>query len=297
MRSPSLVERPGAAKAAPAPPIARHLPEYLMEAALLGLFMISACTFTVLLQHPASPISGAIPDPFVRRLLTGLAMGATAILLIYSPWGQQSGAHMNPAVTLTFTRLGKVAPRDALAYTVAQFAGGVGGVLLARGALGGLLAHPDVGYAATMPGRWGVSIAFLAETGISCLLVLVILSVSNHPRWAAYTGLCAGLLVAGYITFEAPLSGMSMNPARSFGSAFAGRHWNAIWIYFTAPPLGMLAAAQLYLARRGRQAVACAKLHHQNSKRCIFCEYQNGRLAAQTTPGTNPHASTLYAAS
>jgi aquaporin Z len=271
----------------------RHLPEYLMEAALLGLFMISACTFTVLLQHPASPVLGAIPDPFTRRLLTGLAMGATAIGLIYSPWGKQSGAHMNPAITLTFTRLGKVAPGDALAYVVAQFAGGLGGVLIARMALGGLLAHPSVDYAATLPGPWGAPVAFLAEAAISCLLVLVVLAVSNHPRRAAYTGLCAGLLVAVYITVEAPLSGMSMNPARTFGSAFFAGNWTGLWIYFAAPLLGMLAAAQLYLARRGREGIGCAKLHHQNSKRCIFCEYHGARIAAPTPQGTNLHPSTL----
>ena len=135
-------------------------------------------------------------------------------------------------------------------------------------------------------------VAFVAEAAISCLLVLVILSVSNHPRWAAYTGICAGLLVAIYITVEAPLSGMSMNPARTFGSAFFAGNWTALWIYFTAPLLGMLAAAQLYLARRGPQGVACAKLHHQNSKRCIFCEYHGGRSGAGAQ-GTNPHPSTL----
>lgn len=264
-----------------------------MEAALLGLFMISACTFTVLLQHPASPVHGAIPDPFARRLLTGLAMGATAILLIYSPWGKQSGAHMNPAITLTFTRLGKVAPRDALFYVAAQFAGGLAGVLVARTALGGLLAHPSVDYAATLPGRWGAPVAFVAEAAISCLLVLVVLSVSNHPHRAMYTGLCAGLLVATYITIEAPVSGMSMNPARTFGSAFFAGNWTALWIYFTAPLLGMLAGAQLYLARRGPQGVFCAKLHHQNSKRCIFCEHHGARIPAATPPGTNPEPSTL----
>jgi aquaporin Z len=281
------------ARAALDPAIMRHLPEYLMEAALLGLFMISACAFTVLLQHPASPVHRAIPDPFVRRLITGIAMGATAILLTYSPWGKQSGAHMNPAITLTFTRLGKVAPRDALAYMAAQFAGGIGGVLIARTALCGLLGDPNVGYAATLPGPGGAPVAFFAEAGISCLLVLVVLGVSNHPRWAAYTGLCAGLLVAGYITFEAPLSGMSMNPARTFGSAFFAGNWTALWVYFTAPLLGMFAAAQLYLASRGRQAVACAKLHHQNSRRCIFCEYQAERGSAARRQGTNPNPSTL----
>jgi aquaporin Z len=256
-----------------------------MEAALLGLFMVSACAVTVLLEHPGSPVRSAVPDPFVRRLVVGLAMGGTAVLLIYSPWGMQSGAHMNPAITLTFARLGKVAPGDALAYMAAQFLGSAGGVLVARLALGELLAHPDVGYAATMPGPPGASVAFLAEAGISCVLVLVILSVSNHPRWAAYTGLCAGLLVAGYITFEAPLSGMSMNPARTFGSAVFAGDWTAIWIYFTAPPLGMLAAAQLYLAGRGREAVGCGKLHHHNSKRCIFCDSHAGRIATPAPPG------------
>jgi aquaporin Z len=293
VRTPSVVERAVPARVAPALPLMRHLPEYLMEAALLGLFMISACTFTVVLQHPASPVRNAIPDPFARRLLTGLAMGATAILLIYSPWGKQSGAHMNPAITLTFTRLGKVAPRDALAYMVAQFAGGFAGVLIARMTLGGRLAHPSVDYAATLPGPWGASVAFLAEAAISCLLVLVVLAVSNHPRRAAYTGICAGLMVAIYITVEAPLSGMSMNPARTLGSAFFAGNWTALWIYFTAPLLGMLAAAQLYLARRGPQGVACAKLHHQNSKRCIFCEYHGARIPSPAPQGTNPHPSTL----
>jgi aquaporin Z len=125
------------------------------------------------------------------------------------------------------------------------------------------------------------------------VLVLIVLSVSGHPRWARFTGLCAGALVACYITFEAPLSGMSMNPARTFASALFGGNWTAIWIYFTAPPLGMLVAAQLYLARRGRQGVACAKLHHGSSKRCIFCEYQAERAASPIRQGTNPYPSAL----
>jgi aquaporin Z len=66
--------------------LTRHWPEYVIEAAGLGLFMVSACLFTVLLYHPASPAAQALPDPLVRRVLTGLAMGLTAIGLIYSPW-------------------------------------------------------------------------------------------------------------------------------------------------------------------------------------------------------------------
>jgi aquaporin Z len=97
----------------------RHWPEYLIEGAALGLFMIAATLFTLLIEHPASPIRQAIPDALTRRLLMGLAMGATAVGIIYSPWGRRSGAHMNPSVTLTFLRLGKIAPADAFFYMAA----------------------------------------------------------------------------------------------------------------------------------------------------------------------------------
>jgi len=101
----------------------KHWPEYLMEAAGLGIFMISACSFGALLEHPASPIRQAIANSFLRRILMGMAMGLTAISIIYSPWGKQSGAHLNPSVTLTFFRLGKVARWDAVFYVTAQFLG------------------------------------------------------------------------------------------------------------------------------------------------------------------------------
>jgi aquaporin Z len=251
-----------------------HWPEYAIEAALLGIFMLSACLVTTLLFYPGSPLPERIPDPFVRRILVGLAMGSTAVALNYSAWGKQSGAHYNPAVTLTFTRLGKIAPADAVGYIAAQFAGAVLGVFAATLLVRAMLAHPDVHYAVTRPGSKGVLVAFVAEAVISGILMTVVLTVSNHARLARLTGLFAGLLVATFITFEAPLSGMSMNPARTVGSAFWGHDWTALWIYFIAPPLGMLGAAELYLRRRGKTGVFCAKLHHQNGKRCFFCEYR-----------------------
>ncbi|MGH7704000.1 MAG: aquaporin, partial [Gemmatimonadales bacterium] len=113
--------------------VRRHYPEYLLEAFGLGLFMISACAFGVLLFHPASPVIAWLPDPLPRRGLMGLAMGLTAVVNIYSPWGRRSGSHLNPAVTLAFWRLGKVDPRDLGGYVAAQFAGGVLGTLIAAG--------------------------------------------------------------------------------------------------------------------------------------------------------------------
>jgi len=260
------------AKAASA--LRNHWPEYLMEAACLGLFMLSACSFTVLLQHPGSRFRQDISSPFVRRILTGIAMGLTAIALIYSPWGKQSGAHLNPSVTLSFFRLGKLEPWDAIYYVVAQFIGGVLGVLVSAILWGEAIAHENVRYAATLPGR-STGTAFIAELLISFVMMSMVLNVSNSPHIARFTGVIAGALVATYITLESPLSGMSMSPARSFASAFPGRIWNSLWVYFTAPPLGMLLAAEVYLRLRGKHAVFCAKLHHDNDKRCIFrCNYK-----------------------
>lgn len=249
----------------------KHWPEYLMEAAGLGLFMVSACGFGALLEHPASPVRQAIDSAFVRRAVMGLAMGLTAIALVYSPWGKQSGAHLNPSFTLTFYRLGKLKGYDAFFYIIAQFAGGLAGVLLMSQVLGVRLAHPNVNYVVTVPGTAGIALAFVAESLITFILMSVVLLVSNHARYASRTGLCAGALIAAYITFEAPFSGMSMNPARTLGSALPAQVWTAWWIYFTAPLLGMLAAAQVYLITKGSPPRACAKLHHQNVKRCIFC--------------------------
>ena len=113
-----------------------HWPEYLIEAAGLGLFMLAACGVVAALEHPASPLRPWAGSALQRRALTGIAMGLTAVALIYSPWGQRSGAHLNPALTLTFWRLGKIASRDALGYVVAQFAGAVGGVALASALIG-----------------------------------------------------------------------------------------------------------------------------------------------------------------
>jgi aquaporin Z len=256
--------------------IRRHWPEYLMEAALLGLFMISACAFATILENPGSPVHQSIADPFLRRILMGIAMGLTAIALIFSPWGKQSGAHINPSITMSFLRLGKVNPWDALFYVGSQFLGAVAGVLLAAAVLGALLAHSSVNYIATVPGSGGPTVAFVAELVISFILMFVVLIVSNTPNLARFTGLFAGALVAAYIAVEAPHSGMSMNPARPFGSAVPPQLWKFLWIYFTAPPLGMLLAAEVYVRLKGVQKVICAKLHHHNDKRCIFlhCGYK-----------------------
>jgi aquaporin Z len=248
-----------------------HWPEYLMEAGESGFYLFSACTFATLLWHPASPIQGRLASDAVRRMLMGLAMGATIVAIVLSPWGKQSGAHFNPAVTITFYRLRKVAVWDAVFYCAAQLLGAVAGVALGSLLLQGAPAHKAVCYAATIPGIYGDTVAFVAELAISFILMSAILFASNHEILAPYTHYFAAILVAVYIAFESPISGMSTNPARTFGPALCGSYWHALWIYFIGPPVGMLAAAEAFLLAREGEGPYCAKLHHHNDKRCIFC--------------------------
>jgi len=256
------------------PTIRSHWPEYASEALCLALFMVSAAAFATLLRHPLSPLSAWMPAAALQRVPMGIAMGLTLVTIVYSPLGRRSGAHMNPALTLTFLRLGKIAPLDAAGYVVAQFAGGAAGIGAATALLGGLPADPSVNFVATVPGPAGPAVAFTAEAVISFGMMLVVLTISNTTRLMRTTGVCAGLVVAACIVVEAPLSGMSMNPARTFAPALLAHTTQSLWIYFTAPPLGMLVAAELFVRLRSVDAVRCAKFDHPANVRCIFkCRY------------------------
>ena len=250
-----------------------------MEAWGLGVFMVSACVFGVILFHPDSYF--AEYDASLRNIPMGIAMGLTAVAIFKSPWGKRSGAHINPAVTLTFYRLGKIEKFDAVFYVAAQFVGATAGVALSWAVLRGALAAPGVNYAATQPGADGLWIAFAAEFAITFLLMAAVLYAGNHSRFVRFTPFVAGSLVAIYIAAESPISGMSMNPARTFGSAIVGNMWTGWWIYFTAPPLAMLAAAEVYVRTRGLKRVFCAKFDHAGIARCIFDCRMEELVAAQ----------------
>ena len=230
-----------------------HWQEYLIEAAGHAVFMVVAGISVVLLNTPSAIRVVASPD--LQRTLIGVAMGLTAIAIIYSPWGRRSGAHLNPAVTLAFLRLGKVAPADAAFYVLAQFSGGIAGTMLLTALVGERFTLPPIAAVATVPGSWGEAAAFGAEVAIAFVLMTTVLSANASARLMRWTGVCAGALVTLYIVVEAPVSGISFNPARSVASAVPSGIWHGIWIYLTAPLLGMLLAAELHL-RRGRRRPA-----------------------------------------
>jgi aquaporin Z len=143
--------------------LSQHWPEYLMEAWGLGTFMVSAGLFATLLEAKGSPLRRWLTSDFLRRALMGLAMGVTALGIFLSPWGQRSGAHINPAVTLTFWLLGKVGGWDAAFYASFQLLGGLAGVLLVRAIAGNAFTEAPVDWVVTVPGTRGPAAAFTAE--------------------------------------------------------------------------------------------------------------------------------------
>jgi aquaporin Z len=245
---------------------------YSMEAVCLGLFMISASFFGTILEYPGWMVRPLLPNDFTRLVLMGLAMGLTATAIIYSPMGKLSGAQMNPAVTLTFYGLKKMKINDAIFYTLFQCVGGTLAVVLMRLLLGTPFADAHVNYVVTTPGKYGPWVAFIVEIVIAFFMMTMILITSNNAKTASYTGVIAGFFVMAYVILSGPISGFSMNPARSLASAVPSGHYNSFWIYMTAPFIGMFSAAAIYQYFKG--VVHCAKMHHTKFYDCIFnCEY------------------------
>ena len=222
--------------------------EGAMEAVGLGGFIIAATLMSIVLEHPGGPVQQTALRhyPLVRHGLLGLVMGFY-VALITKTWGEKSGAHINPAVTWAYYALGKIRLSHALLYTVAQFAGAVAAILLLKAALGSWFSHPAIDYSVTKPQPpYGSVHAFIAEALISFVLMAATLMAITSRRWEKKVPLITGILIALYLTFELPLSGMSLNPARSTAGALAANKWEHLWIYFVAPVGAMWAAAALF---------------------------------------------------
>ena len=116
----------------------------------------------------------------------------------------------------------------------------------------------EINYVVTVPGKSGLAVAFILEFIISFLLIAVVLFMGIKKEWDKYTPYIVSLLITLFITFEAPYSGMSMNPARTFASDFIAGEWKSFWLYCIAPVLGMLSGELLY--RKSKSSVLNAKL-------------------------------------
>ena len=226
-----------------------RLVTYVCEALGLGVFMFSAGLFDILIDHPDSPVRALIESSIIRRFLIGLSMGLTALFIIFSPFGQKSKAHINPSVTLTFWRLKRIKGFDALFYIIFQFMGGSLGLFLISLLFPQSIKHPVINYIITIPSKSEVILAFFAEFLISFILMSTVLWTNKHHKLSKYTPYFTATLITLFITFEAPFSGMSMNPARTFSSAIVANVWTSFWIYCTAPILGMFLAGEIYKAK------------------------------------------------
>ncbi len=221
-----------------------------MEAGGLAGFVLGAGCLAVFLEHPDFPAMrssfGSAENAIWRRVPLGLIMGAYIAVVIYL-FGEKSGAHINPATTWAFFRLGKINFTNSVFYTLAQFAGAVAAALVLKFALGGWFAHPliDFGVTKPMPPHGSLS-AFVAEFIISFALMFVVLIFISSKRLEKYVAIVTGVLIALYLIFEMPFSGMSLNPARSFAASLAANKWEHLWIYFAAPILAMFVAGEVY---------------------------------------------------
>lgn len=247
-----------------------HWPEYGAE--LLGTaFLIFVGLSAVVLDFGKGlPPSRLIPDVSLRRLITGLIFAGSGSLVAISPLGKLSGAHINPSVSLAFWAHGKMHHRDLLGYMLAQFVGAIVGESLLVSAWGNFSRSVTNGM--TLPGAgYPLWLIFLAEMGLTCLLVLgIFVFVSSH-RLMNWTPLMSWLLVATMVWLESPISGTSLNPARSIGPALLTWLWTDQWLYCLAPPLGALLAVALFrLLTFGERDVLTAKLFHEPRYRSIF---------------------------
>lgn len=247
-----------------------HWFEYGAE--LLGTaFLVFAGVSAVVFDFGiGSPLAHVFPDTSIRRLITGLLFAGSGALVAISPLGRLSGGHINPAVSLAFWLQGKMHHFDLVGYILGQLLGGIIGALLVVLAWGRYAA--SVGYGVTVPGAgYPLWIVFLAEVSLTFLLVSsIFLFVSSHHlmRW---TPLMVWIMVALMVWLEAPISGTSLNPARSFGPALVSWSWHSHWLYWVAPPLGALLAVGVFrLFVAGRRDVLTGKLFHVPHYRSVF---------------------------
>jgi len=239
----------------------RHWTFYLAEAAGAATFIIVSACAAVLVNHPSSPVRQWLGDnELLRHVVLGLPIGLAVAVMTYSVWGKRSGAHLNPAVTLAFWQLGSLRAADAFWYVVFQFGGALAGGTLMAQLLARWYSHPAIKQNTTTPGDWGVGVALLAEAAISAFFMFVLLWALHSEQRRKYAGwLLAGLL-ALYIGFETPLSGMSLNPARSLGTAIAAGKFTGLWVYFVAPIAAMWLVAVLFQRYYQDATLECAIL-------------------------------------
>jgi MIP family channel proteins len=197
-------------------------------------------TFFLVLIGPGAVMVNAFSGGAVSHVGVALAFAFVVLAMIYA-LGHLSGAHINPAVTLAFWSVRRFPAAEVVPYIVSQCSGAIAASLLCRTALG-----KTGSLGATLP-TLPITAAFGVEWLLSFALMFVIMAVATDERVAdGFAAIAVGLTVGFCAMVGGPLTGASMNPARSLGPALAGDFWQAHWIYWVAPITAMMIAAHVY---------------------------------------------------
>jgi len=232
-----------------------------------AVLIFAGLSLVIFMWGEGTPMARIVPDGMVRSAITGFLFGCLGGGIALSRVGTESGAHINPAVTIGFWMMRKLDTRAAAGYIVAQMLGaGLGALpLLAWGAMG-----RSVAFGATLPGNgYATSSVLMGEvlTTFALVTTLFVFLAFRHLR--RYTPFTMPLLYGVMVPLEGHLSGTSTNPARSFGPSLISGQWDGWWIYWLGPMVGMLVAIVVCnnLARR----IEVAKLYHfENDRRRLF---------------------------
>lgn len=220
---------------------------FVAEAIGTGLLLFFGLSIVIFNWGEGSVVAELIPSEPVRRILTGFLFGTVGCLITISPVGKYSGAHINPAVTLAFWLRGRIRTVTMIGYVISQLIGGVIGCipLLAWGKQG-----ESVEYAITLPGDAAIRSAFIGEVIATACLIIYLYIFIGRKRLRNYTPYGIPFLYAILVWLEAPLSGCSTNPARSFAPALIAENFNDHWLYWIAPIIGMIIVSLFFRWRR-----------------------------------------------
>jgi aquaporin Z len=251
----------------------------------MGTALLVAVGLSIVILNfgQGSPITTLVPGAPARRLITGFLFGSTGALIAISPIGKESGAHINPVVTVAFWMMGKLRARHALGYVIAQLAGAVLGALplIVWGAMG-----RSVSFGATIPGAgYGTWWPLLGEVVTTFALISGLFYFLRRRALRRFTPALFPVLYAVMVFMEAPVSGTSTNPARSLGPAVVSGTWNSWWIYWIGPLLGaLLTVATFRLTGLRWLEIEVAKLYHFGHDRYgVF--HRAGGLSPRATKG------------
>jgi aquaporin Z len=273
--------------------VGHHWPEFAAE--FVGTAFLLLCVLTAVswMFGATSPLPRLLPSIGLRLLITGLLLGCAGGLVAITPLGRLSGAHLNPALSLSFTILGKMRPPDLVGYVLAQCSGAILGAWV-----GSVIWHrmaSTVHDAVNLPGA-GISIpvALLGEVVATFLLVEAILVFVSHHATMRWTPLIVAFVVMVLVWGDGNISGAGMNPARSLGPAVIAQLWTPYWLYAVGPLLGGTLAAAVHRLALPFE-VKTAKLFHDVHYRSIFSgpadhaanqhvRSQHGQAAGATPP-------------